>query len=67
MGTVNDMKNRTRLRRKLGDDRFVRAMVRTARQKIFEQGCAPEGATVDDALKSTSITSTRVSPWRIPI
>ncbi|TFK83647.1 hypothetical protein K466DRAFT_577621 [Polyporus arcularius HHB13444] len=59
MGTVNDMKNRTRLRRKLGDDRFVESTVRVARKKIFEQGLAPEGATVDDALKSTSITSSR--------
>ncbi|KAI0689452.1 hypothetical protein C8T65DRAFT_588651 [Cerioporus squamosus] len=59
MGTVNDLKNRTRLRRKLGDDCFVEATVRTARSKIFEQGLAPEGTTVDDALKTTSITSTR--------
>ncbi|KAI0694638.1 hypothetical protein C8T65DRAFT_584885 [Cerioporus squamosus] len=51
MGTVNDMKNRTRLRRKLADDRFVEATVRTAREKIFEQGAAPEGATSAFASK----------------
>ncbi|TFK94497.1 hypothetical protein K466DRAFT_476226 [Polyporus arcularius HHB13444] len=59
MGTVNDMKNRTRLRRTLANDRYIRETVKAARKKIFEQGYAPEGATVDDALKLTSITSSR--------
>ncbi|TFK88006.1 hypothetical protein K466DRAFT_645664 [Polyporus arcularius HHB13444] len=59
MGTVNDMKNRTRLRRTLAHNRYVSEIVKSARKKIFEQGAAPEGATVDDALKLTSITSSR--------
>ncbi len=60
MGTVNDMKNRTRLHRTLAHNRYVSEIVKSARKKIFEQGAAPEGATVDDALKLTSITSSRV-------
>ena len=58
MGTVNDMKFRERNQRK--DDQPVHYDIASARRKIFEDGAAPEGKTVEAILGPTSITPSRV-------